>query len=77
MESYKLIVEKAEFALIKGEYNYCIEYLYPIIEHYPPSSKEGVNLRTIMITALSGSNKNDEAKKLFAALRILFELINM
>lgn len=62
MDSYKQVVEKAEFALIKGEYNLCIEYLYPIIESYPPSSKEGANLRTIIITALSGINKKEEAK---------------
>ena len=62
MDSYKQVVEKAELALIKGEYNFCIEYLYPIIESYPPSSKEGVNLRTIIITALSGINKKEEAK---------------
>ena len=63
MDSYKQVVEKAEFALIKGEYNFCIEFLYPIIECYPPSSKEGVNLRAIIITALSGINKKEEAKK--------------
>ena len=62
MDSYKQVVEKAESALIKGEYNLCIEYLYPIIESYTPSSKEGTNLRTIIITALSGINKNEEAK---------------
>jgi len=61
MDSYKQIVEKAEFALIKGEYNFCINYLYPIIKTYPSSSKEGVNLRTILITALSGINKKEEA----------------
>ncbi len=63
MDSYKQVVEKAELALIKGEYTFCIEYLYPIIESYPPSSKEGVNLRNIIITALSGINKKEEAKK--------------
>lgn len=62
MDSYKQVVEKSELALIKGEYNFCIEYLYPIIESYPSSSKEGVNLRTIIITALSGINKKEEAK---------------
>ena len=62
MDSYNQIIEKAELALIKGEYNFCIDYLYPIIENYPPSSKEGVNLRTIIITALSGINKKEEAK---------------
>ena len=62
MDSYKQIIETAEFALVKCEYNFCIKYLYPIIEYYPPSSKEGVNLRTIIITALSGINKKEEAK---------------
>ncbi len=62
MDSYKQVVETAEFALIKGEYNFCVDYLYPIIESYPPSTKEGVNLRTIIITALSGINKKEEAK---------------
>ena len=63
MESYIQVAETAELALIKGEYNFCIEYLYPIIESYPPSSKEGVNLRTIIITALTGINKKEQAKK--------------
>ena len=62
MDPYKQVVEKAEFALAKGEYNLCIEYLYPIIESYSASSEEGVNLRTIIITALSGVNKKGEAK---------------
>ena len=62
MDSYKQVVETAEFALIKGEYNFCIDYLYPIIESYPPSTKEGANLRTIIITALSGINKKEEAR---------------
>mgnify|MGYP001212892940 FL=1 len=62
MDPYKQIVKKAEIALSKGEYNLCIEYLHPIIESYSPSSKEGENLRTIIITALSGVNKKVEAK---------------
>ena len=49
------LLRKQSLLLSKGEYNLCIEYLYPIIESYPPSSKEGVNLRTIIITALSGN----------------------
>ena len=61
-DSYKQVAETAELALIKGEYNLCIDYLYPIIESYPPSSKEGANLRTIIITALTGINKKEEAK---------------
>ena len=63
MDNYEQVLEKAELALLKGEYNFCVEYLYPIIEFYPSSSKEGVNLRNIIITALSGINKKEEAKK--------------
>ena len=61
-EEYKQVLEKAELALIKGDYKFCTEFLYPLIESYPSSSKEGINLRTIMITALSGINKKEEAK---------------
>jgi len=35
----------------------------PKIETFPLSSKEGANLRTILITALCGINKKDEAKR--------------
>ena len=49
MKTYEQVVEKVELALAKGEYHQCIEYLLPIIELFPLSSKEGVNLRTILI----------------------------
>ncbi len=62
MDNYEQVLQKAELALFKGEYNFCVEYLYPLIESYPSSSKEGVHLRTIIITALSGINKKEEAK---------------
>ena len=62
MKTYKQVLETVELALAKGEYNYCIEFLLPIIESFPLSSKEGVNLRTILITALCGINKKEEAK---------------
>ena len=60
---YNQVLETVELGLIKGEYNFCIEYIYPRLESYPPSSKEGANLRTILITALCAINKKDEAKK--------------
>ncbi len=63
MKTYKQVLETVELALAKGEYHYCIEFLLPIIESFPLSSKEGVNLRTILITALCGINKKDEAKR--------------
>ena len=62
MKSYEQVLETVELALAKGEYHYCIEFLLPIIELFPLSSKEGVNLRTILITALCGINKKEEAK---------------
>jgi len=63
MQNYEQVLEKVELALAKGEYHYCIDFLLPIIESFPLSSKEGVNLRTILITALCGINKREEAKK--------------
>ena len=63
MKTYKQVLETVELALAKGEYHYCIEFLLPIIESFPLSSKEGVNLRTILITALCGINKKEEAKR--------------
>ena len=62
MKTYEQVLETVELALTKGEYQYCIEFLLPIIESFPLSSKEGVNLRTILITALCGINKKEEAK---------------
>ena len=64
MKTYKQVLEIVEFALAKGEYHYCIEFLLPIVESFPLSSKEGVNLRTILITALCGINKKEEAKRI-------------
>jgi len=63
MKTYEQVLEKVELALAKGEYDYCIEFLLPIIETYPLSTKQGVNLRTILITALCGINKKEEAKR--------------
>ena len=63
MKTYEQVLEKVELALAKGEYHYCIEFLLPMIESFPLSSKEGINLRTILITAFCGVNKKEEAKK--------------
>ena len=63
MKNYEQVLGTVELALAKGEYHYCIEFLSPIIESFPLSSKEGVNLRTILITALCGINKKEEAKR--------------
>ena len=63
METYKQVVETVELAVARGEYQYCIEFLLPLVESFPLSSKEGVNLRTILITALCGLNQKEEAKR--------------
>ena len=63
MKTYQQVLEEVELALAKGEYQYCIEFLLPKIESFPLSGKEGVNLRTILITALCGINKKEEAKR--------------
>ena len=63
MKTYEQVLEIVELALSKGEYNFCIEFLSPIIESFPLTSKQGVNLRTILITAFCGVNKKEEAKK--------------
>ena len=70
MKTYEQVLERVELALAKGEYHYCIEFLLPLIESFPLSSKEGVNLRTILITALCGFNNWVEA------IRFCYELLN-
>jgi len=63
MKTYEQVLEAVELALAKGEYQYCIEFILPIIKSFPLNTKEGVNLRTILITALCGINKKEEAKR--------------
>ena len=63
MKTYEQVLKKVELALSKGEYFFCIEFLSPLINSFPLSSREGVNLRTILITALCGVNKKEDAKK--------------
>jgi len=62
MKTYEQVLETVELALAIGEFHYFIQFLMPIIESLPLSSKEGVNLRTILISALCGINKREEAK---------------
>ena len=61
MNEYNHIIKKAEIALNNGDYKYCIEKLKPLSDVIPISTKEGINLRYILITALSGTNNRDEA----------------
>ncbi len=64
MKTYEQVLETVQIALSKGEYLFCIEFLSPIIDSYPLSSKEGSSLRIILITALCGINRKEDAKKL-------------
>ena len=63
MKTYEQVLETVQIALSKGEYLFCIEFLSPIIDLYPLSSKEGSSLRIILITALCGINRKEDAKK--------------
>tara|TARA_Y100000589_G_scaffold324791_1_gene361511 strand:+ start:79 stop:1185 length:1107 start_codon:yes stop_codon:yes gene_type:complete len=64
MSDYKQVIKEAELALSKGEYNLCVEILNPKIDSFKVSTLEGINLRMLLITALSGLNRNEEAIKL-------------
>ncbi len=61
MSNYKQFIKEAELALSKGEYNLCIEILYPQIDSFKVNTLEGNNIRMLLITALSGVNRNEEA----------------
>ena len=68
MDEYIKDSREAEFALNNGEYYRCTEIIKPYIDVFSPSSKEGINIRMILITAYSGINKKDEALKFLPKL---------
>ena len=61
MNEYNHIIKKAELALNNGDYKYCIEVLKPFIKVLPVSTKEGINIRFILITACSGISNTEDA----------------
>ena len=69
MTEYEQVINKAEFALNNGEYNYCINLLSPLLEKFTTSTHEGVNIRMILITSLSGVNRQEESIKICKQLR--------
>ena len=69
MTEYEQVINKAELALNNGEYNYCIKLLSPLLEKFATSTNEGVNIRMILITSLSGVNRQEESIKLCKELR--------
>jgi len=69
MTEYKQVINKAELALNNGEYNYCINLLTPLLEKSSVSTQEGVNIRMILITSLSGANRQEESIQICKKLR--------
>ncbi len=69
MTEYAQVINEAELALNNGEYNYCINLLSPLLEQFTPSTHEGVNIRMILITSLSGANRKEESMNLCKQLR--------
>ena len=61
MTEYEKVINNAEIALNNGEYNYCINLLSPLLEKLTASTHEGVNIRMILITSLSGANRKEES----------------
>ena len=64
MTEYQQVINKAEIALNNGEYNYCINLLNPLLEKFTTSTYEGVNIRMILITSLSGVSRKEESIKI-------------
>ncbi len=52
---------KAEESLDRGDYEQCINYLEKLTEVYPPSEKEGLKIRIILVTAYIGKGENTKA----------------
>ena len=69
MTEYEQVINKAELALNNGEYNYCIKLLSPLLEIFTVSTNEGVTIRMLLITSLSGANRQKESIKLCKDLR--------
>ena len=69
MAEYEQIINKAEIALNNGEYKDCIYLLSPLLEEFTTSTKEGVNIRMILITSLCAVNKKEESIKICKQLR--------
>ena len=61
MKDYSQDIIKAQNALNEGNYKNCVDILSHIIEHFPVTSKKGTDIRLMLITALSGINRNEEA----------------
>tara|TARA_Y100000589_G_C27189979_1_gene644362 strand:+ start:982 stop:2085 length:1104 start_codon:yes stop_codon:yes gene_type:complete len=64
MNEYEQLIEKGQLALNNGEYKICVDLLNPFLESFHVSSEEGINIRMMLITALSGLNEKEESIKI-------------
>ncbi len=69
MIEYEQVINKAELALNNGEYKHCINLLSPLLEKFTISTPEGVKIRMLLITSLSGVNRQEESIKICKQLR--------
>ena len=56
-----LALETAEAALQRGDYGQCLTFLEPLAKEYPLPSKEGAEIRMLMITAWMGQGDDQQA----------------
>ena len=52
MSDFKQLIRDAELALSKGEYNLCIEILYPRVDSFEINTLEGNNIRMLLISEI-------------------------
>ena len=64
MNTYEQVINEAVLALNTGDYKKCINLLNPILDKFPVSTNQGINIRMTLITALSGINRNEESVKI-------------
>ena len=60
MSNIASAIKTAEVALDKGDYNFCIKIVEPLLLSYPAETKIGGQLRLLIVTAYMG--KSDEKK---------------
>ncbi len=55
------LLNSAELALERGDYNQCLKFLEPLSQEYPLPTQEGARIRILMITAWMGKGNDQEA----------------
>ena len=59
--SISIAIRQAKTALERGDYNQCLNFLEPLSKEYPLGSKEGAEIRMLMITAWMGRGNEQKA----------------